>query len=69
MEQIILGVIILLVALAILVQNGKLQTKIDDLKQEQERHNNIQKVVLEQVDKLAQKIGVWELYIYQTVLE
>ena len=69
MEQVILGVIILLVALAILVQNGKLQTKIDDLKQEQERHNNIQKVVLEQVDKLAQKIGVWELYIYQTVLE
>lgn len=59
MEQIILGVIILVVAFAILVQNGKLQTKIDDLKQEQERHNNIQKVVLEQVDQLAQKIGVW----------
>ena len=58
MEQIILGVIILVVALAILVQNGKLQTKIDDLKQEQERHNNIQKVVLEQVDNLVQKSGV-----------
>lgn len=58
MEQIVLGAIILAVALAILVQNGKLQTKIDDLKQEQERHNNIQKVVLEQVDQLAQKIGV-----------
>lgn len=58
MEQIILGVIILVVALAILIQNGKLQTMIDDLKQEQERHNNIQKVVLEQVDQLAQKIGV-----------
>lgn len=58
MEQIILEGIILVVALAILIQNGKLQTEIDDLKQEQERHNNIQKVVLEQVDQLAQKIGV-----------
>lgn len=58
MEQIILGAITLVVALAILGQNGKLQTKIDDLKQEQERHNNIQKVVLEQVDQIAQKIGV-----------
>ena len=58
MEQIILGVIILVVALAILVQNGKLQTKIDDLKQEQERHNNIQMVILEQVDKLTEKSGV-----------
>ena len=58
MEQIILGVIILVVAFTILVQNGKLQTKIDDLKQEQERHNNIQKVVLEQVDQLVQKIGI-----------
>lgn len=61
MEQIVLGVAILtvinnFVALAILVQNGKLQTKIDDLKQEQERHNNIQKVVLEQVDEINQKI-------------
>lgn len=58
MEQIILGVIILVVVLAILGQNGKLQTKIDDLKQEQERHNNIQSVILEQVDKLTEKIGV-----------
>ena len=58
MEQIILGGITLVVAFTILVQNGKLQTKIDDLKQEQERHNNIQKVVLEQVDQLVQKIGV-----------
>lgn len=58
MEQIILGGITLIVAFTILVQNGKLQTKIDDLKREQERHNNIQKVVLEQVDQLVQKIGV-----------
>ena len=58
MEQIILGVIILVVALAILVQNGKLQTKIDDLKQEQERHNNIQMVILEQIDKIATHVGV-----------
>ena len=58
MEQIILGVIILVVALAILVQNGKLQTKIDDLKQEQERHNNIQTVILEQIDKIATHVGV-----------
>ena len=58
MEQIILGGITLVVAFTVLVQNGKLQTKIDDLKQEQERHNNIQKVVLEQVDQLVQKIGV-----------
>lgn len=58
MEQIVLGVIILVVALAILVQNGKLQTKIDDLKQEQERHNNIQMVILDQIDKIATKLGV-----------
>lgn len=58
MEQIILGAIILVVALAILVQNGKLQTKIDDLKQEQERHNNIQMVILEQIDKIATQVGV-----------
>jgi len=58
MEQIILGVIILVVALAILVQNGKLQTKIDDLEQEQERHNNIQSVILEQIDKIATNVGV-----------
>lgn len=58
MEQIVLGVIILVVALAILVQNGKLQTKIDDLKQEQERHNNIQMIILDQIDKIATKLGV-----------
>jgi hypothetical protein len=58
MEQIILGVIILVVALAILVQNGKLQTKIDDLKREQERHNNIQMVILDQIDKIATNVGV-----------
>lgn len=61
MGQIILGVAILtvinnFVALAILVQNGKLQTKIDDLKQEQQRHNNIQSVILEQVDEINQKV-------------
>lgn len=58
MEQIILGVIILVVAFIILIQNGKLQNKINELKQEQERHNNIQMVILEQIDKIATHVGV-----------
>ena len=58
MEQIVLGVIILVVAFIILIQNSKLQNKINELKQEQERHNNIQMVILEQVDQLTEKIGV-----------
>lgn len=56
MEQIVLGVIILVVTSIILIQNGKLQNKINKLKQEQERHNNIQKVILEQVDEINQKV-------------
>lgn len=57
MEQIALGAI-LIVAIIVLIQNGKLQNKINELKQEQERHNNIQMVILDQVDQLTEKIGV-----------
>lgn len=58
MEQIILGVIILVVAFIILIQNGKLQNKINELKEEQQRHNNIQYVILDQIDKIATRVGV-----------
>ena len=55
MEQILLGVAILIVQLVIIVQIGKTHIKLDDLQKEQERHNNIQTVILEQVDKLTEK--------------
>ena len=58
MEQILLGVAILIVQFVIIVQIGKTHIKLDDLQKEQERHNNIQSVILEQVDKIATKVGV-----------
>ena len=58
MEQILLGVAILIVQFVIIVQIGKTHIKLDDLQKEQERHNNIQSVILEQVDKIATNVGV-----------
>lgn len=58
MEQIFLGAIIAVTLCIILVQNKKLQNDVDNLKNEQQRHNNIQSVILEQVDKIATNVGV-----------
>lgn len=58
MEQILLGVGILIVQFVIIVQIGKTHIKLDDLQKEQERHNNIQSVILDQVDKIATNVGV-----------
>ena len=58
MEQILLGVAILIVQFVIIVQIGKTHIKLDDLQKEQERHNNIQSVILDQVDKIATNVGV-----------
>ena len=58
MEQIFLGAIIAVTLCIILVQNKKLQNDVDRLKSEQQRHNNIQSVILEQIDKIATNVGV-----------
>lgn len=58
MEQIFLGAIIAVTLCIILVQNKKLQNDVDNLKNEQQRHNNIQSVILEQIDKIATNVGV-----------
>lgn len=58
MEQIFLGAIIAVTLCIILVQNKKLQNDVENLKNEQQRHNNIQSVILEQVDKIATNVGV-----------
>lgn len=58
MEQIFLGAIIAVTLCIILVQNKKLQNDVNNLKNEQQRHNNIQSVILEQVDKIATNVGV-----------
>lgn len=57
MEQIFLAIIAVTLCI-ILVQNKKLQNDVNNLKNEQQRHNNIQSVILEQVDKIATNVGV-----------
>lgn len=57
MEQIFLAIIAVTLCI-ILVQNKKLQNDVNNLKNEQQRHNNIQSVILEQVDKIATNVGI-----------
>ena len=46
-------------ALAVIfVEARKISTRLDSLEEEQKRHNNIQSVILEQIDKIASHVGI-----------
>ena len=56
MERIEFIICMVLIVWAI-VELRRVNSKLNDSKKESERHNNIQKVILEQIDELNQKIG------------
>jgi hypothetical protein len=56
MERIEFIICMVLLVWAI-VELRRVNSKLNDSKKESERHNNIQKVILEQIDELNQKIG------------
>ena len=56
MERIELTILVVLLVWA-LIELRRVNSKLNDSKKESERHNNVQKVILEQIDELNQKIG------------
>ena len=48
--------VVICALVVIFVEVRKISTLLKNLEEEQKRHNNIQKVILEQVDEINQKI-------------
>jgi hypothetical protein len=50
--------IVICALVVIFVEVRKISTRLDNLEEEQKRHNNIQSVILEQIDKIASHVGI-----------
>lgn len=50
--------IVICALVVIFVEVRKISTRLNDIEEEAKRHNNIQTVVLEQIDKIASHVGI-----------